>query len=378
MRIEEHGALALEIALKSVTLLENRNHYAPLQMDKVSSIAVIGPNADRVILGGYSGKPPYFSTVLQGIRERAGDSVAVGYAEGCRITIGGSWAEDQVDWPDPEGELERIREAVELARNSDVLVLALGGNEQTSREAWSYNHLGDRSSLELVGMQNELIDALHATGKPIIAFLFNGRPLEISNLASKASALFECWYLGQETGSAVASVLFGDFNPGGKLPISFPRSAGHIPAYYNYKPSARRGYLGEEITPLYAFGYGLSYTKFELGKPRLSKTQISLDEDVEVSIDITNIGSVTGDETIQLYIRDEVSSVTRPVKELKDFKRVSLKPGESQTVVMRVTPEKLKFFNIEMKEVVEPGEFTLFVGTSSRDEDLQELKLIIY
>ena len=374
---EAHAKLALEVAQKSITLLENKNHAAPLLLNEIESIAVIGPNADRVLLGGYSGKPPYFYTVLQGIRKRAGDSVKVNYAEGCRITVGGSWVEDEVVWPDHEGDLERIREAVEVARHSDVIVLALGGNEQTSREAWSFTHLGDRSSLELVGLQDELTDALHATGKPIIAFLFNGRPLEISNLASKASALFECWYLGQETGTAVASVLFGDFSPGGKLPISFPRSAGHIPVYYNHKPSARRGYLGEEINPLYAFGYGLSYAQFEMGAPRLSKTQISVDEDVEVSIEITNIGKVSGDETLQLYIRDEVSSVTRPVKELKDFQRVSLDPGESQTIVLRVTPEKLKFFNIEMKELVEPGEFTIFVGTSSRDMDLQELRLVV-
>ena len=374
---ETHAQLALEAALNSITLLENREQAAPLHLEKLSSIAVIGPNSDRTILGGYSGKPPYYKSVLQGIRERAGDSVLVKYAEGCRITIGGSWVEDEVTLPDPTEEVEKIREAVALASASDVVVLVVGGNEQTSREAWNYFHLGDRSGLELIGMQNELIDALHATGKPIIAFLFNGRPLEISNLASKSSALFECWYLGQETGTAVASVLFGDYNPGGKLPISFPRSAGHIPAYYNHKPSARRGYLGDEITPLYSFGYGLSYTSFELSEPRLNKAQISVDEECEVSVDIRNTGDITGEETVQLYIRDEVSSVTRPVKELKDFKRVALEPGESKTVVLKVTPEKLKFFNIEMKEVVEPGEFTLSVGTSSRDEDLREVKLIV-
>ncbi|MFO7668823.1 MAG: glycoside hydrolase family 3 N-terminal domain-containing protein [Bacteroidales bacterium] len=372
-----HGELALEAALKSITLLENREQAAPLKLDKIGSIAVIGPNADRVNLGGYSGRPPYFKTVLQGIRERTGDSVEVKYAEGCRITVGGGWAEDQVNWPDREGEMEKIREAVELAGHSDVIVLVVGGNEQTSREAWNSFHLGDRSGLELVGVQNELIDALHATGKPVIAFLFNGRPLEVSNLANKVSALFECWYLGQETGRAVASVLFGDYNPGGKLPISFPRSAGHIPVYYNHKPSARRGYLAEEITPLYCFGYGLSYTRFELGKLQLSKSQMSVDEECDVSVEITNVGEVEGDETLQLYIRDEISTVTRPVKELKDFKRVSLKPGETQTVVMKVTPEKLKFFNMDMKEVVEPGEFTIFVGTSSRDEDLEAIQLLV-
>ena len=200
--------------------------------------------------------------MLEGIRAKVGDRVKVLYSEGCKITVGGSWNQDEVLPGDPEEDRKLIAEAVKVARKADVVVLAIGGNEQTSREAWNLNHMGDRTNLDLVGRQQELVDAMLATGKPVIVFLFNGRPLSIQYLAEKVPAIFECWYLGQETGHAVAEVLFGDFNPGGKLPITIPRSAGHLPAFYNYKPSARRGYLFDDVSPLYPFGFGLSYTTF--------------------------------------------------------------------------------------------------------------------
>ena len=187
--------------------------------------------------------------------------------------------------------------------------------------------------------------------------------------------IFECWYLGQETGRAVAEVLFGDINPGGKLPITVPRSVGHLPAYYNYKPAARRGYLFDEISPLYAFGYGLSYTTFKFGEPRLAKKIIRRNESTTVRVDVTNTGTVAGDEVVQIYIRDKVSSVTRPVKELKGFKRITLAPGQTQTVSLSITSEHLAFYNIDMKYVVEPGEFEVMVGSSSRDSDLQKVLL---
>lgn len=301
----------------------------------------------------------------------------VDYAEGCRITIGGSWVEDRVVFPDPEEERQKIAEAVSVAKGSDVIVLVVGGNEQTSREAWNIYHMGDRSSLELMGMQTELINALYATGKPIVSFVINGRPLDLQNLMEKSSAVFECWYPGQESGEAVADILFGKYNPGGKLPISFPRSAGHIPVYYNHKPSARRGYLNEDVSPLYPFGYGLSYTTFEMTNLRLEKERIAADEAVSVYIDVTNTGTRRGDEVVQLYIRDELSTVTRPVKELKDFARITLDPGESKTVELEITPDKLKFYDIQMDYVVEPGEFTVMVGNSSAQKDLQEIKLLV-
>jgi beta-glucosidase len=262
-----------------------------------------------------------------------------------------------------------------VAQQADVVVLAIGGNEQTSREAWMLNHLGDRASLDMVGLQDELVDAIAATGKPVIAFLFNGRPLSIRNLAEKVPAIFECWYLGQEMGQAAAEVLFGDINPGGKLPITIPRSVGHLPAYYNYKPAARRGYLFDDVSPLYPFGFGLSYTTFEFGEPRLAKAMIHRNESTAVKVAVTNIGRVAGDEVVQIYIRDKTSSVTRPLKELKGFKRITLTPGQTETVSLDITPEHLAFYNIDMKYVVEPGEFEIMVGNSSRDQDLQKIPL---
>jgi len=255
------------------------------------------------------------------------------------------------------------------------VVLAIGDNEQTSREAWALNHLGDRASLDLVGLQDELVDALAATGKPIIAVLFNGRPISIRNLAAQATAIFECWYLGQETGRALAEALFGDINPGGKLPITIPRSVGHIPAYYNHKPAARRGYLFDDVTPLYPFGFGMSYTQFQFGRPRLKKSVIGQDESTVVRVDVTNVGPRAGDEVVQMYIRDKVSSVTRPVKELKGFQRITLAPGQTKTISLEIAPEHLAFYNIDMKYVVEPGEFEIMVGNSSRDQDLQTVTL---
>jgi beta-glucosidase len=371
---ESHRKLTLQAAHETITLLQNTGSLLPLDPDKINTLAVIGPNADRVLLGGYSGQPRHCSTLLQGIRRRAG-SIRILYHEGCKITIGGSWQKDEVAASKPEEDRRRIQEAVEAAKQADVVVLAIGGNEQTSREAWMLNHLGDRASLDMVGLQDELVDSVTATGKPVVAFLFNGRPLSIRNLAAKVPAILECWYLGQESGSAAAAVLFGDVNPGGKLPITIPRSVGHLPAYYNYKPAARRGYLFDDVAPLFPFGFGLSYTKFHFGKPRLEKAFIRRNASTAVSVDVKNAGKVTGDEVVQMYIRDKVSSVTRPVKELKGFKRITLAPGQTSTVTLPITPEHLAFYNIEMKYVVEPGEFEIMVGNSSRDRDLQKILL---
>jgi beta-glucosidase len=372
---EAHRTLALQAASETITLLKNDDGLAPLDPRQIRTIAVIGPNADRQMLGGYSGVPKHYTTLLQGIRDRVGPSVNVLYHEGCKITIGGSWQQDEVTPSDPQEDPKSIAEAVKVAQQADVVVLAIGDNEQTSREAWALNHLGDRASLDLVGSQDELVDAIAATGKPIIAVLFNGRPISIRNLTAKVPTIFECWYLGQETGRALAETLFGDINPGGKLPITIPRSVGHIPAYYNYKPAARRGYLFDDVTPLYAFGFGLSYTQFQFGPPRLKKAIIGKDKSTLVRVDVTNTGRRAGDEVVQMYIRDKVSSVTRPVKELKGFQRITLSPGETKTISLEITPEHLAFYDIDMKYVVEPGEFEIMVGNSSRDQDLQRIIL---
>jgi beta-glucosidase len=375
---QAHCDLALQAARKTITLLKNEDSLAPLNTKKIKSIAVIGPNADRVMLGGYSGVPDHFVSVLAGIKDRAGKNVKVLHHEGCKITVGGSWQQDEVTPNNPAEDRKSIAEAVKVARQADVIILAIGGNEQTSREAWDKKHMGDRTTLDMAGLQDELVDAITATGKPVIAVLFNGRPLSITKLTKQVPVIFECWYLGQESGKAIAEVIFGDVNPGGKLPISIPRSVGHIPCYYNYKPSARRGYLFDDVSPLYAFGYGLSYTQFEFSNLKLEKDTIKTKGSTRVSVDVTNTGKVAGDEVVQMYIRDCVSSVTRPVKELKGFQRITLKPGQTQTVSLDITPEHLAFYNIDMKYVVEPGEFEVMVGSSSRDCDLQKLRLTVH
>jgi beta-glucosidase len=372
---EPHIQLARTAAQEAITLLKNDNNIAPLDLSKIKTIAVIGPNANRTLLGGYSGVPKHEVTLLEGIQAKVGKQARVLYSEGCKITIGGSWNEDKVVASDPEEDRKQIAEAVKVAKQADVIILAIGGNEQTSREAWNLQHMGDRTSLDLIGRQDELVEAMAKLGKPVIAFLFNGRPLSINHLIAHVPVIYECWYLGQETGHAIADVLFGDYNPGGKLPISFPRSVGHLPVFYNYKPSARRGYLFDDVSPLFAFGYGLSYTTFELKNPRLTKKKITTKGATQVSIDVTNTGKRAGAEVVQLYIRDLVSSVTRPIKELKGFRKVHLQPGETTTVTLDITPDALAFFDVNMKYVVEPGDFAIMIGNSSRDADLHKLTL---
>jgi len=374
---DAHRRLALQAARETITLLKNDDALLPLDAARLRSIAVIGPNADRQMLGGYSGVPKQVVTVLEGIRAAVGDRVAVRHSEGCKITIGGSWTEDRVVPSDPEEDRRQIAAAVAVAADADVIVLVIGDNEQTSREGWSKQHLGDRASLDLVGRQEELAEALVATGKPVVVCLFSGRPASIRWLAEHAPAILECWYLGQEGGTAVAEVLFGAVNPGGKLPMTIPRSAGHLPAFYNYKPSARRGYLFDDVTPLWPFGFGLSYTTFAVERVRLTRGAIRSNGTTQVLADVTNTGGRAGHEVVQLYLRDRVSSVTRPIKELKGFTKVFLRPAESTTVTFDITPETLAFHDQQMREIVEPGEFTIMIGTSSRDEDLRAVTLTV-
>ncbi len=374
---KDHRKLALQAARESITLLKNEGGLAPLDLGKYKTIAVIGPNADRTLLGGYSGIPKQEVTVLQGIKDRVGKRATVLYSEGCKITIGGNWNQDEVVPSNPEEDRKLIAEAVEVAKQADVIILAIGGNEQTSRESWALNHMGDRASLDLVGRQEELVKAMLATGKPVVALLYNGRPLSINYVAQNVPVIFECWYLGQENGTAVADVLFGDVNPSGKLPISFPRSAGHLPVFYNYKPSARRGYLWDDVSPLYAFGYGLSYTAFAIKNVRLEKSKITTKGSTRVLAEVTNTGKREGAEVVQMYIRDVVSSVTRPVKELKGFQKVTLRPGETKAVAFEITPDLLSFYDINMKYVVEAGTFEIMIGNSSRDADLQKVVLTV-
>ncbi len=376
----EHRQLALKAAHEAIILLKNEANLLPLDADRLRSIAVIGPNAGDLHLGGYSEDPGRGISVYEGIRQKVGDRMQVAYAEGCRITEGKqgytAWHEDEVTLSDPADDTPRIAEAARLAQNSDVAILVIGGNEGTCREGWWFNHIGDRDDLNLLGRQEELVQAVLATGTPTVVVLLNGRPLTINFVAENVPAILEGWYLGQEGGLAIADVLFGDVNPSGKLPLTFPRSVGQLPVYYYHKPSAKRGYLFTKTEPLYPFGYGLSYTTFAYNNLRLVPEKIAPDGQVLVQVDVTNTGQRAGDEIVQLYIHDQVSSVTRPVKLLKDFHRLSLVPGETKTVEFLLTPDKLACLGQDMQWRVEPGLFEVMVGSSSERVDSVTLEVV--
>ncbi len=365
----EHKKLAAEAARKVLVLLKNDRNLLPLDTTKLKTIAVIGPNAADVHLGGYSRDPGYGVSVLDGIRAKVGGKVKVLYAEGCKITTApqgfrGWWAND-VALVDPKTQVASIQAAVDAAKKADVAILVVGENESTNREAWAENHLGDRDSLDLLGAQNDLVKAVVETGKPVVVLLLNGRPLSINYIAEKVPAILEGFYLGEEGGTGAADVIFGDANPGGKLPITFPHTVGALPDYYNHKPSANRSYEFSTRQPLYAFGYGLSYTAFKFDNLKVEPQQIMPAGAAKVSVDITNTGAREGDEVPQFYIHQRVASVTQPVMQLKGFERVTLKPGEKRTVTFAVTPEMLSILNVDMHRVVEPGVFDLMVGPSS-------------
>jgi beta-glucosidase len=374
--------LALEAARQAIILLQNKGGLLPLNPDKVQRLAVIGPHSAEVMLGCYSGVPRHSVSILEGIRNRLGKNATVTHAEGVRLTedsvftkdpqplIGGTRSRvrssaDKVVPADPAENRRRIAEAVDLAKKNDVAIVVVGDNEQTAREAYAENHLGDRADLLLVGQQDELVRAILDTKTPTVVVLINGRPPAISELAERAPAILEGWYLGQEGGTAMAEVLFGDVNPGGKLPASFPRSVGQLPVFYNRKPTAMRGYLFDTTKPLFPFGHGLSYTTFSYSAPTVAPGKIAPDGRATVSVEVTNTGTRTGDEVVQLYIRDEVSRATRPVMELKGFKRINLNSGERRTVNFEVGPDELSYHGPDMKRVVEPGRFHVMVGGSS-------------
>ncbi|MDR7232133.1 beta-glucosidase [Caulobacter sp. BE264] len=361
-------ALAREAARKAVVLLKNDKGVLPLDGKKIKRMALLGTHAKDTPIGGYSDVPRHVVSILEGLTAEAkAQGFALDYAEAVRITEQRVWAQDAVNFTDPAVNAKLIAEAVEVAKKADVVVMVLGDNEQTSREAWADNHLGDRDSLDLMGQQNDLAKAIFDLGKPTVVFLLNGRPLSINLLQQRADAIIEGWYLGQETGNAAADVLFGRANPGGKLPVSIARDVGQLPVYYNRKPTARRGYLDGETTPLYPFGFGLSYTTFDISAPRLAKARIGQGETVKVEVDVTNTGKVAGDEVVQLYVHDEAATVTRPVLELKHFKRVTLAPGAKTTVTFEIKPSDLWMWNLDMQRVVEPGDFSILVGPNSVD-----------
>jgi beta-glucosidase len=364
----EHQKLALKAAHESIILLKNENRLLPLDRAKYKKIAVIGPNAADVHLGGYSNKPGRGVSILQGVKDKVGGRVDILSAEGCKITESlPDWDADKVVLGDPVLNAKRTEEAVKVAKKADLIILALGDNEQTSREAWAPEHPGDRDSLELLGNQDDLAKAMVATGKPVVVVLLHGRPNAINYIAENVPAILDGWYLGQEGGTAVADVLFGDYNPGGKLPITVPRSVGQLPDYYYQKPSAKREFLGSTTEPLFVFGWGLSYTTFKYENVRLAADHIGPAGTTKALVDVKNTGALRGDEVAQLYVRDEVSSVTRPVKELRGFRRVSLDPGETKTLEFTLGPDELSFLNRDMHRVVEPGTFKIMAGGNSRE-----------
>ncbi|HEY7546255.1 MAG TPA: glycoside hydrolase family 3 C-terminal domain-containing protein, partial [Blastocatellia bacterium] len=486
-----HQDLALEAALKSMCLLKNQSNVLPLRRD-LKTIAVIGPNADKSRLGGYSVRNRKAVTVLEGIREIVGSSVNVLYDEGvpliskgqvvasaCLLTpdkkqnglkgeyfnntrLEGSPALTRIDaqldfnWPSSPGEgvktdgfsarwtgylkpdrsfngwigissddgmrvwiddrpvfdnwrkgataietapmdfkagreysikiemweggydaraelrwnavEDDISRAIEIARKSDVAVVVLGESEELVEEN------RDVASLDLFGKQTDLIRTIYETGTPVVCVLLNGRPLSFNWVAENVPAIVECWFPGERGGEAVAKVLFGEYNPAGRLPITFPKSVGQLPFYYSQKPSTIHRYTGESDRPLYPFGYGLSYTSFEYSNLRVTP-DASADGRVEVSVDVKNTGNRDGEEVAQLYIRDMHSTVTTPLKTLNGFQRVFVKRGETRRVIFHLTSDELAIWNREMKRVVEPGEFQVMVGGSS--EDLLRAKFVV-
>jgi beta-glucosidase len=356
-----------EVALESIVLLKNEKNILPIDK-KLKSIAVVGYLAKSTSdpLGGWSalGDSNDVVSIFDGIKNKIGKDVKINYAEGCKITGN-----------DKSG----FNEAINVAKSSDVIIAVVGESRNMSGEASS------RATLDLPGVQEDLLKELHKTGKPIVVVLMNGRPLTIPWLQENIPAIVEAWYPGISAGSAVADILFGDVNPSGKLTVTFPRYVGQVPIYYNHKNTGRPHdpknhytsyYMDLENTPLYPFGFGLSYTTFEYSNLTLDKKEIKKNESLKVSVDVKNTGSREGKEVVQLYIRDLVGSVTRPVKELKDFTKISLKPGETKHVEFTITPDKLKFYDINMNYVVEPGDFKVFVGTNSVDVKEADFKVV--
>jgi len=359
--------------------LKNNNQILPLK--KSGTIALVGPlaNDKRNMLGTWSVSGDWQQSVpvLDGMKSVAGAGVNIIYAKGANIAddslliarTNALGVEIQVDSRTPD---QMIAEAVDAANKSDVVVAVVGEAADMTGEASS------RSDIGIPPSQKRLLDALFKTGKPVVMVLFNGRPMTLPWENDQATAILDAWFGGTEAGNAIADVLYGNYNPSGKLTTSFPRNVGQIPIFYNHKNTGRpfngeafakfkSNYLDVSNDPLFPFGYGLSYTNFTYGDLSLSKSQITATESLEVKVVVTNAGNFDGDETVQLYIQDLVGSVTRPVKQLKGFQKIHLAKGESKEIVFKISVNDLKFYNRDLKYVYEPGEFKVYVGTNSRD-----------
>ena len=353
-----HQRVALEIARESMVLLKNDNQILPLDKE-LKSIAVIGPHADwdEVLWGNYNGTPSRTVTPLEGIRSAVSLATKVTYARGCGVT-----SRDQSDFD----------EAVELALKADVVVMVLGLSQAVEGEENQEEGVeegekstGDRVGIDLPGVQLELLKAIHAVGVPIVLVLINGSAISINWADEHVDAILEAWYPGQAGGTAIADVLFGDYNPAGRLPVTFYKSVDQLPPFRNYN-MAGRTYLYMTEQPLYPFVHGLSYTQFEYSDLEITPEQVGADDIVDIYVDVTNVGTLAGDEVVQLYIRDPESSVARPRQELKGFARIPLQPGQSQTVHFQLAARQLSFFE-NGSHWLEPGKIEVLIGASSAD-----------
>ncbi|UGA52680.1 MULTISPECIES: beta-glucosidase BglX [Dickeya] len=373
-----HREEARDVARRSLVLLKNRLDVLPLK--KSGAIAVVGPLADskRDIIGSWSaaGRPAQAVTVYEGIRKAVGYNARVYYAKGSNVTNHPGLVQflnqyDQSVEIDPRAPQAMIDEAVDVAKKSDVVIAVVGESQGMAHEASS------RAKITIPPEQKALIAALKATGKPLVLVLMNGRPLDLSREDQQADALLETWFSGTEGGNAIADVLFGDYNPSGKLPMTFPRSVGQIPMYYNQLPTGRpysaqapnkytSHYFDEANGPLYPFGYGLSYTTFDVSDVKFSSPTMKRNGSIKASVTVTNTGKRAGETVAQLYLHDVVASVSRPVKELRGFQKVMLQPGESRTLTFTLSPQDLMFYNAQMQQVAEPGKFEVMIGLDSQ------------
>ncbi len=382
--LPEHRKLALETARKSIVLLKNKDNILPLNKN-IKTIAIIGPNADvqRNLLGDYT-YPAHIEitimaaeatgaqspapderadhvtvpvvTILEGIKAKVGKDTKIMYAAGCEYN---SMSKDG------------FHEAVKAAKAADVAIVVVGGKSGLTPDC-TCGEMRDSAEIRLPGVQDELVRAIYETGTPVVLILVDGRPLVLGWIVEKIPAIIEAWLPGEEGGNAVADVIFGDYNPGGKLPISFPAKVGQIPVYYGHKPSAGRSqfwgdYVDADTSPAFEFGYGLSYTTFNFTNLRIEPKRIALTGKTSVMVDVENTGGKAGEEVVQLYINDVVARITRPVKELRGFKRIALEPGETKAVEFELPAEVLGFYDKDMKFIVEPGIFKVMIGRSSKD-----------
>jgi beta-glucosidase len=356
----KHQQTALQAAREGIVLLKNENNLLPLNKN-IKSIAVIGPNADNGVnqLGDYTtgNIKQEIITVLKGIKSKVSPSATIKYVKGCEV-IG--------------EEINEIEAAKEAAKSSDIAIVVLG---ESPKRPGTVGEGYDVASLDLTGMQEDLLKAVYETGTPTIMVLINGRPLSVRWAAENIPAIVEGWSCGEQGGIAVADVLFGDFNPEGRLTVTFPRHSGQLPVYYNYMPSKDywinkgwgKAYADMPATPLWEFGFGLGYTTFEYSNLRITPKEIGPGGIADVSVDIRNTGEKAGKEVVQLYINDVISSVSTPVRELKGFKKIHLIPGEKKTVNFQLTPKDLSFLDKHLEPVVEPGVFEVMVGSSCED-----------